>query len=149
MLAALNARFGRPLGAHDLEDLTQDVLVALWRALPGFAGLASLESWAFRAVHRALVARLHRGPAMQTVADSERVEREVLVEPSADEAVFQALERVEPQARRVIELKHFEELTFEEIGGALSVSPNTAKSWYYRSIKELKRMLERSRRSER
>ena len=58
MLAALNARWGRPLGAHDQEDLTQDVLVALWRALPGFAGLSSLESWAFRACHCALLARL-------------------------------------------------------------------------------------------
>lgn len=148
ILASLNARFGRPVGPHDLEDLSQDVLVALWRALPSFAGLASLESWAFRAAHRALLARLHRGPAGRAFADSERVEREFLVERQADEAVFQALERIEPEARRVIELKHFEELTFEEIGSTLGLSPNTAKSWYYRAIRELKRMLAADQRDE-
>lgn len=30
--------------AHDLEDLMQEILMALWRALPGFRSLGSLHS---------------------------------------------------------------------------------------------------------
>jgi RNA polymerase sigma-70 factor (ECF subfamily) len=143
MLAALNARWGRPIGAHDLEDLTQDVLVALWRAMPSFAGLASLESWAFRACYRALLARLRRPPQGVPVANWAQLESQARTPPGPDDGICAALERITPKARLVIELKHYDELTFDEIGAALAVPPNTAKSWYYRSIADLKRMLAR------
>lgn len=33
------------------EDLFQEILVALWRALPGFEGRSSLRTWVFRVAH--------------------------------------------------------------------------------------------------
>ena len=144
MLAALNARAGRPLSAHDLEDLAQDVLVALWRALPSFAGLSSLESWAFRSCHRALLAHLRR-PRGRASAD-DGPETAVPVEDQAFEEIHGALARLEPRERRVVELKHFEELTFVEIGARLSTSPNTIKSWYYEALADLRRFLASARR---
>jgi len=144
MLAALNARAGRPLGPHDLEDLAQDVLVALWRGLPTFAGLSSLESWAFRSCHRALLARLRR--PRRTAAAGETIEAIASAEGQVFEEIHRALEQLEPRGRRVIELKHFEDLTFTEIGERLSTSPNTVKSWYYETIADLRRILASTRR---
>jgi RNA polymerase sigma-70 factor (ECF subfamily) len=146
MLTALNARWGRPLSAHDLEDITQDVIVALWRGLPSFSGLSSLESWVFRSCHRALLARLRRSARGRAVSDSEALEHLAPVQTPTNDDVYQALERLEPRARSVIELKHFEELTFEEIGARLSTSPNTIKSWYYQTIADLRRILGPGRR---
>jgi hypothetical protein len=51
MLATLNARIGRPLTAHDVEDLAQDAVVAVWRGLATYRGFSSLEAWVFRCCH--------------------------------------------------------------------------------------------------
>src|SRR5262245_47547866 len=48
ILSVLNARSGRPLDGHDLRDLTQDTLMAVWKKLDRFEGRASLETWAYR-----------------------------------------------------------------------------------------------------
>lgn len=146
MLSSLNARWGRPLSAHDLEDVTQDVLVALWRGLPAFAGLSSLESWIFRSCHRALLARLRSSRQVTALSDGAALEPPAPDQGPTNDDVYQALERLEPRARCVIELKHFEELTFEEIGSRLSTSPNTVKSWYYQTIADLRRILGPGRR---
>jgi len=145
MLGALNARWGRPLGAHDLEDLVQDVLVSLWRALPSYSGLSALESWVFRCCHRALAARLRRGRIGSGVQGSEVLERVPHESPALNDDIYHALESLEPRARQVIELKHFAERTFEEIGSDLARSPNTVKTWYYQALEDLRRVLARSR----
>ncbi|HEX6884021.1 MAG TPA: sigma-70 family RNA polymerase sigma factor [Planctomycetota bacterium] len=148
MLNHLNARWGRPLQAHDVEDLSQDVLVALWRSLPSYAGLSALESWIFRCCHRALAARLRRMPPLGSTQGSKVLEPAAGEGPEVHEDVYQALETLEPRARQVVELKHFEERTFEEIGAVLERSPNTVKTWYYQALEELRRALGRSRGSD-
>lgn len=146
MLTVLNARAGRPLGPHDLEDLTQDTWIAVWRGLPTYEGYSSLESWVFRCCHRALLGRLRR-PVRWSAKDAVEVpEPSAPQTPERHDEVYPALERLDERSRRVIELKHFEDLTFEEIGERLSTSPNTIKSWYYQAIGELKRILAPTRR---
>ncbi len=76
--ALLRSQYGRlqrvarsyaPPGEH--EDLLQDMLVRIWRALPGFDGRASVSSWAWRialnTAFDALRTRYAR-PAMQVMA---------------------------------------------------------------------------------
>jgi RNA polymerase sigma-70 factor (ECF subfamily) len=38
-------------GTADREDLWQDIFVAVWRALPGYRGDASLRTWLYRIAH--------------------------------------------------------------------------------------------------
>jgi RNA polymerase sigma factor (sigma-70 family) len=38
-------------GAADREDLFQDIFLAVWRALPGFRGDASVRTWLYRIAH--------------------------------------------------------------------------------------------------
>ena len=40
------------------EDLVQDVLVALWRALPAFEGRASIRTWVYRIAHNVAVSHI-------------------------------------------------------------------------------------------
>ena len=37
--------------AADREDLFQDIFLAVWRALPGFRGDASVRTWLYRIAH--------------------------------------------------------------------------------------------------
>ena len=41
----------------------------------------------------------------------------------------------------MIRLKHFQELTFEEISSRLSIPANTAKTKYYRGLEKLRETL--------
>jgi RNA polymerase sigma-70 factor (ECF subfamily) len=148
MLSALNERLGRPLAQHDLEDLVQDSLVVVWRGLVTYAGYSSLETWVFRCCQRELIARLRaRRPAFETL---DQVQPTVeSIELTDVDAVHRALESLAAKERRVIELKHFEDLTFAVIGERLGLSPNTAKAWYYRGLEELRRLLAPTLRKER
>ena len=58
-------------------------------------------------------------------------------EPRTTAATQLALERLDPVDADVVRLKHFEELTVEEIGGRLGLPTNTAKTKYYRGLGRL------------
>ena len=51
----------RLLGSYeDADDVTQDVIVQMWRALPGFEGRSTLRTWLYRISTRACMARHRR-----------------------------------------------------------------------------------------
>ena len=58
-----------------------------------------------------------------------------------EELVHLALEELEPPLARIVQLKHFEDLTFEALAERLDISPNTAKTRYYRGLVRLERRL--------
>jgi RNA polymerase sigma-70 factor (ECF subfamily) len=154
MLAAKNARLGHLLGAEELEDLAQDTLVSIWRRLDSFAGLATLETWAYTFCQLELANRLRaRERRQRGVGGARELGHEAWVdggEPRHDvlrtafdyEHLHLAIERVGADDADVLRLKHFEELTFDEIGARLAISPNTAKTRYYRGIDRLRELLE-------
>ena len=135
-LAAQNARLGRPLNEHDIEDVSQEVLVLIWNKLGSFAGLSTLETWVYRFTSFELMNAVRRKRTRQRVGE---LESEPPVEPAAEgstrvleyEHLHRALARLDAAEADVIRLKHFQELTFEEIAARLSMPTNTAKTKYY------------------
>jgi RNA polymerase sigma-70 factor (ECF subfamily) len=51
--------------------------------------------------------------------------------------LHEALARLDPLEADVIRLKHFDDLTFETISALRGISANTAKTRYYRGIRNL------------
>jgi RNA polymerase sigma-70 factor (ECF subfamily) len=43
------------------RDLTQDILIAIWRALPSFEGRSSPRTWAYRIAHNVAVTHVVKG----------------------------------------------------------------------------------------
>ncbi len=73
---------------HELE---QEVLLNLWRALPGFRGDASLRTWMYRVAHNTAtrhVSRAARTP--RPTVDEARLEQKPSAAPPPDEALAQA-----------------------------------------------------------
>jgi len=141
ILDGLNARLGRPLSDHDLADVAQDTLVLVWRKLEAFNGSASLETWVFG---------IARFEIMNAVRKSRRRRTSELPEPDLREApdqdvvhrldhefVQRELAALDGAEADVIRMKHFDDLTFEEIGARLGSSINTVKTRYYRGISRL------------
>jgi len=143
MLTVICSRLSYPLAKEDLEDLVQDTLVSIWRRLDSYRGMASLETWAYRFCRFEMANRLRsrgRRPRHVTVEGYDAPS-----DPTTDllefEHVHQALDRIEERDAQIIRLKHFEDRSFDDIGHRLSISPNTAKSRYYRGLERLRQML--------
>ena len=139
ILSARNRRMGSPLDEVLLQDVAQDVLVAVWKRLGRFGGESTLEAWIYRfCVHKHLAAVRNRGRRIRIEAvHSPTLEGQRAPESEREsdaELVQLALEDLDSELLQVVRLKHFDELTFEEIGRRLAASPNTIKTRYYRAL---------------
>ncbi|MEM7205062.1 MAG: sigma-70 family RNA polymerase sigma factor [Planctomycetota bacterium] len=149
ILTAQNAKFGFPLSEHDLADLVQDTAVVILGKLDLFAGRAPLEGWVYRVCCLEFMNGLRRSRRQPVAVDHTTAP---VVDERADvareqvtqrEQLLLALERVGGAEAEAVALKHFEGLTFAEIGERLDVPTNTAKTRYYRGLSQLEQILSR------
>jgi RNA polymerase sigma-70 factor (ECF subfamily) len=146
-LAGRNGQFGRLLSAHELEDLVQDTLIAIWQKLSQYRGDARLESWVCQFSEFHLRNALRKAYARRAVAAGDP---DGPAAPGRDssvdlEAVHLAIQDLDEPEAVVVRLKHFDGLTFDEIAARLACSPNTAKTRYYRALERLRGTLLRRR----
>ena len=52
-----------------------------------------------------------------------------------------AMERLEPSEKNILELRYFDGMKIEEMAGVLEINVNTAKSRLYRAIEKLRRSM--------
>lgn len=149
ILAAVNACRGRRLGTQQLEDLSQDVLVIIWRKLDRFEGTGTLESWIYRICFYEYLNQVTRrrpkplDDVVEPAADSERV-----LDPMDSELLDSALTQLGPPEEVILRMRHYDEMSFAEIGEELEVSTNTVKTRYYRGIRWLRQRLKNSLRGD-
>ena len=143
ILSALNARHGSLLDAHDLADLAQDTVLLLWQKRATFNDLVRLETWAYGVARFEFMNAMRRKIRNRASAVDPRADGspEPLSPPIPDaleyDELLAILERLDALEATVVRLKHLEDMTFEAIGTTLGISANTAKTRYYRAIKNL------------
>lgn len=143
MVRVQHARRGAPLPADELDDVVQEVLLALWRKLARFDGRVPLLMWAHGFVsvelHKALERRGRR--QRRTVAAT----TEPAAPPAAPELDRERLHRAladEPRVdAQILRLRHFEGLDFETVARTLGMPLNTVKTRHYRCLERLRRRL--------
>ncbi len=154
ILAAKNARSGRPLSHDDLADLAQEVFSIVWRKLSEFRGEARIEAWVYpfcQLQYMNALRRNTRRPAPFEV-DGEDAEPDAAgtavrgegpegLDPLDATHVHAALERLSEAEKEVIRMKQFDDLTFDEIAARTGISVNTAKTRYYRGLVRLRDLL--------
>ncbi len=138
--------------------MEQEVLTRIWQKLGSFRGAARLETWVWRFCALELAAAVRRGAGRREAptdpAGLHAAEAEGAVPPRGEplapadgddpwlrERIARALERLPDEERDVVELKHFEDLSFTGIAERNRCSPNTAKTRYYRALGRLRRLL--------
>lgn len=154
---AIHRRIGRILGPiPEREDLTQDVFLALHKALPGFRGDAKLATLLHRiAINRAcehlrIQARRPATPMEASFFDAlvdgagspERraAEREALAR------VFACLARIKPKKRVAYLLRVVDGLSFEEIAELVDASPEAVAKRVQHAQAELEALIARAER---
>lgn len=132
------------------EDLLQEILVALWRALPGFRGEASERTFVFRvAMNRALNHRYRRPPSAEPLETASHV-ADAATTPEAAAAAAQerttllaAVQALPPSLREVVTLS-LEGLSGGEIADVLGIRENNVHARLSRARKALQEALLRT-----
>lgn len=140
-----NAQYGGPLTRQELEDCVQDSTITIWQKLGEFRGESSLPTWAFRICDFTLrnagrKALRRRAPAPEDVPEATGASGDLRAIDEVD-AVETAMARLPAEDAAIVRAKHYQELTFEQIGGKFSLPANTVKTRYYRALTVLKRHL--------
>jgi len=125
------------------EELTQDVFVRAWRALPAFRGDASVMTWLHRIAVNTVVSYQRRHGAWldwlrrgDEVADT--VENPV---PGRAIDLEAAIARLPKRARQVFVLVDVEGYSHEETAAALGMAVGTSKAQLHRARALLRGML--------
>ena len=145
MLSAMGKRSGGFVSAEEHHEVSQEVFSRVWSHLDRFEGRATLESWVYRYCSLTLMdARRARWKNDGDGLMERILAREEGGLSGPDQLrVQEAMAGLEDNVRQVVELKHFEDLSFDEVARRLEISPNTAKTRYYRGLSQLKQRLQR------
>ena len=136
---------GNPEDAH---DVTQQVFVDAWRARATYRpGAGSLAGWLVGITRHKTAdrhARRARDQRIQAAVELNTTERTAPPADTAADRVLLADEmaRLDPTARRVLELAFFQDLTHTQIAGLLDMPLGTVKSHVRRSLTRLRDRLE-------
>lgn len=129
------------------EELTQDVFVRAWRALPGFRGEAAFSTWLHRvAVSVVLSHRKASGLRAGRHADDDDGIDDAPARPESvgDRLDLEgAIARLPPGARRIFVLHDVEGFTHEEIADQLGISTGGSKAQLHRARLLLRAALQR------
>jgi RNA polymerase sigma factor (sigma-70 family) len=136
----------RRMGAQPAlaDDLTQDALVAAYRAIVGYRGEAPFAAWTMRIAARLYIKRYRKDARTELMAEP--------IDPGADDGLTEAanvarldldraLETLSRAERMCVSLCHGAGLTHEEIAGALNIPLGTVKSHVTRGLQKLRRRM--------
>jgi RNA polymerase sigma-70 factor (ECF subfamily) len=129
---------------EEAADLTQEVFVQLWRALPSFREQSRFRTWLYRIVVNKCLNRLRKlGREAQTIGLSqEAVDRLPAegVDPYTEvwrkerrDLIWGQVDNLAPRYRLVLTLFYQHELSCAEIGEVLGLPIGTVKTHLYRA----------------
>ncbi len=141
---------------EDAQDVTQEVYVRVWRALPSFRGEARFTTWLYRiAVNCSLNRRRRLRRRLAEVDDDGILER---LEPDPAEAaiandhhqmLWAAVERLPAKYQLVINLFYRQQLTYDEMAEVLAMPLGTIKAQLSRARQALAGMLRTGQKEQR
>src|SRR5262252_11249065 len=122
------------------EDVTQEVFIKIWRALPGFDARASVSTWIYTIARNASLSALRARRPQSSLSDPQvmaAVESTNPV-PSADVSVDRAallrlVEQLPTKQRQVIMLFYMEAQSHEEVAAMLAMPIGTVKTLLHRA----------------
>ncbi len=127
----------------EAEDLTQETFVRIYSRLSSFDLARPFGPWIRRAAANLCLNRLAGAKPEPAELDEERLREpgrspEAIVEDlDLADQIHLALASLPPDYRAVIELRHFQELTYSEIAATLHIPLSDVKSHLFRGRKAL------------
>ncbi len=148
----LNYLFRNTLDLDTAEELTSSTFFNAFRSLHKYTDRGLFRAWLYRIATNEL--RMHyratRGQIKQVSISNAQFERICITRPASPTAedsaqaletfskLHQAISRLPARYRTVIELRYFEELSYNEIAEVLGKRVGTVKSLVHRALVRLK-----------
>jgi RNA polymerase sigma-70 factor (ECF subfamily) len=136
------------------EDITQEVLVRIWKALPNYHAGASLSTWIYTIARNTCLTELKKRSARPTISLQEPAFEACLEtlptfqtpapEAGANIDVNEILNRLPDKYRQALTLFYLEQKSYEELSALLGIPLGTVKTLLFRGKKELLRLSTRS-----
>jgi RNA polymerase sigma-70 factor (ECF subfamily) len=132
---------------QEAEDMTQEVYLRVWRALPSFRGEAKFSTWLYRLAINACLNRRRQLRAQLQVVDDERAlallasdepsPSAVALSQERDAALWAEVDRLPEKYRLVITLFYQQDLSYQEIAALLGLPLGTVKAHLNRARQAL------------
>jgi RNA polymerase sigma-70 factor (ECF subfamily) len=117
---------------EDARDITQTVFLKAYENLGSFDRRHKFFSWVYRIMINESLNHLSRAKRMEPLDESmeSRVAGpdEECARNRLNDSIQSALEELSPDYRQVIVLRHFAQLSYEEMSGVLEIPEKTVKS---------------------
>jgi len=140
----------------EVEDLTQEVFMRVYRSIDRVTIETSLFSWIYRIAMNLCIDELRRkkikrvlsiGPEAGSAADHSelfeepsRASDELMAEEKKNQ-VLDALAKLTPAHRAALVLREYEEMSYRQIARSLGITEQAVKSRIFRAREELKELL--------
>jgi RNA polymerase sigma factor (sigma-70 family) len=111
-------------------DLVQEALLRLWRELDRGTAVASPEAWTFRTLTHLVMDEhrfLRRSLRLLSRIGVAHPPRPTESDPVERVAVWSEVERLPQRQRQVVYLRFRADLSFDEIGSVMAITPGTAR----------------------
>jgi len=142
---------------HDAEDVVQDTFLRAYRSLKRFQERSGFRTWLYRIAVNCSLDRVRRrrlysdyddqtelDPAAdytaQASSSGETPEAAVLAS-EVRRRVASALRELTPLERSAFVLRHFEDMSIEQIAGILGTRSSAAKHSIFRGVRKMRRVL--------
>lgn len=115
------------------EDLLQEVFFSVWNGAHRFRGLSQVKTWLFHIAHNQAVSWLRTCRKAAALEELDEVDLQEDPEAQVMEAwrnrrMRQALDKLSPEHRAVVELAFFQQLSYREIAEVVGCPVGTVKS---------------------
>lgn len=121
------------------EDVTQEVIIKLWKNLKKLKNEEHLKAWLIRVTINTSIDANRNYQNKKEVALEENISEYLEKE---EQEVFTVLEKLKPISRNIIYLYYYQGYKINEIAKILKKNQNTVSTNLARARKELRRFLE-------
>lgn len=145
--AVFNIAYRMTGNRHEAEDVAQETFIKSYRALDRFDPTRPFAPWLYRiTTNTALNWIKRRRPEVNMDEETTRSETTPSIEAQTiaaetSDRLRAAITKLAPNYRAVIELRHFQGLSYKEMSEALNVPLSDVKSWLFRARRRLREVL--------
>ncbi len=137
------------IGHDDADDVLQNTMLKVWRAMGDFRAESGLFTWLYRIATNEALSFLKQ-KKKRSFAPWVDVEQKLSDSLESDEwfngdeiqlKLQQAILKLPEKQRIVFNMKYFEEMKYEKMSGILGTSVGALKASYHHAVKKIEAML--------
>lgn len=134
------------LDHEDASDLLQDILVKVYRGLPGFRGDSGLFTWLYIIATNEVRSFLRKKKKMPLVGEEGLVSQQLVADKYFDGDELQlrlqeALAGLPEKQRLVFQMRYYEELSYREMSAILQTSEGALKASFHHAVKKIEQYI--------